>query len=824
MAVEDRIRLPTLNLIHRRQRLLNMLTEFVAAGSRLITIYAPGGYGKSILLADFAQTTDLPVCWCSLEPADRDPTAFLTLFAQSMTDRFHEIELDTLLELVQQGDTQASVRRIAGLLADVGPHIIMLDDYHKAVSAGLTLTLNRLLEQLPPTSTMVIAARSNTSLEASRIINLLTTERATGLSEETLRFTPEELQRVMCKRFGRQLALTEAEGIVRVTAGNIARMLLVGHLIIHVNGMVNSLSQRLNDDSTAMYDYLAEAVLDKQPPELQRFLLRTAVLPDMTADVCNELLEISDTQVCLEELVRKDLFVTQVGMSFRYHDLFAEFLRTRLVEDKEQHRQISIRAGNLLAARGRFEEAMTLYLSVQAWDETVALLETQGEIFFNTGRALTLNDWLSRIPEQALIQHPRLLWLHGRILSNYTGEHHAALTCFQRAEKQFLKQDDLMGAAKAQVCQSINLVYIGRTKESLALLTKTLEHLQALEATDEIIAWAIKIRGLIYWNMGNIVGALSDGRRALELYEKLGDSYNVGICHHNVGICLATLGNISGAGHHYQQAVRIWEAWGNDNEMANTLNSLGVSLYNVGRYDQALQQFRIALELALQIGSVQRAAYILAGMGDVYLTRHEYEPAVAAYERAMEFARPTDLRKMEVYNMVKLGECSFQQEALAEALHLAEQARELAIAADLSLEKGLACALQAKIRVRQGEYEAGFDLFAEALAAFAQNDVLEQARTRLWWGYSLLLDAKATAALAQLQAVLSLVLTMGELVSGLGPTIAETQPLLLHFLDCADIPASVRDDIQFLLKQQQQGFDRSQPGLGPGLLAEGFRS
>src|SRR5512138_2879260 len=117
MSFEDRIRLPTLNLIHRRHRLLNLLTQFVEAGKRLITIYAPGGYGKSILLADFAQTTDLPVCWCSLEPVDRDPTSFLNLLAYSITDRFHEIEPDSLFRLVQRGDTQVSTRRIADLLA-----------------------------------------------------------------------------------------------------------------------------------------------------------------------------------------------------------------------------------------------------------------------------------------------------------------------------------------------------------------------------------------------------------------------------------------------------------------------------------------------------------------------------------------------------------------------------------------------------------------------------------------------------------------------------------------------------------------------------------
>ena len=40
---------------------------------------------------------------------------------------------------VERGDTQTSVYRIVELLATVGPHLIIIDDYHKAVSAGVTL-------------------------------------------------------------------------------------------------------------------------------------------------------------------------------------------------------------------------------------------------------------------------------------------------------------------------------------------------------------------------------------------------------------------------------------------------------------------------------------------------------------------------------------------------------------------------------------------------------------------------------------------------------------------------------------------------------------
>ena len=170
----------------------------------------------------------------------------------------------------------------------------------------------------------------------------------------------------------------------------------------------------------------------------------------MTVDLCNELLEITDAQLLIEELIRKDLFIAQVGAGFRYHDLFTEFLQTKLAEDEILYREVSCKAANILAGQSRFEEAVYLYLSVQAWDEAAALLETQGRFFYDTGRALTLNHWLSQIPEQELTRHPRLLLLRGQILNNDLGELDLALRYFQRAEEQFYK-NDLVGAAEVQV-------------------------------------------------------------------------------------------------------------------------------------------------------------------------------------------------------------------------------------------------------------------------------------------------------------------------------------------------------------------------------------
>ena len=183
-------------------------------------------------------------------------------------------------------------------------------------------------------------------------------------------------------------------------------------------------------------------------------------------------------------------------------------------------------------------------------------------------------------------------------------------------------------------------------------------------------------------------------------------------------------GNISGAEHHYHKALQIWETLGNANDLSNTLNSLGVCSYLRGNYDEALERFKESLNVALQIKATRRAAFAQAGIGDAYLECGEYGLAVEAYEISSELASEASVRSLEVYNLVKVGECFYRQQNLSPALNLASRAREIAAETGLALEKGLAIMLQAKIYVRQQEYIASFALFAEALASFAENDVL----------------------------------------------------------------------------------------------------
>ena len=387
---------------------------------------------------------------------------------------------------------------------------------------------------------------------------------------------------------------------------------------------------------------------------------------------------------------------------------------------------------------------------------------------------MTLNHWLTQISEQELAQHPRLLLLQGQVLNYNLGEPDLAETYFQRAEEQFRRQDNLIAAAEAQVWRSLRARLMGQTTEALTLADGALEQLETLEADERLVAWATRIRGTVRIRIGDVPGAQEDLRRALELFKKLDDTYNVGQCHQDIGVSLELQGNISGAEHQYRQALRIWEGLGNANDLVNALNSIAVCAYLRGNYDEALKWFNECLDLALQIEATRYIAYAQAGIGDVHLARQEYGQALEAYAASTEFARQAEDQWLEVYNLVKEGECFYQQQNLTQALKLASQAKEMATQSGSVSLRGVALSLQAKIFVRQGEYNASFDLFAEATSCLAESNRLEEAKSRFWWGYSLLLDLKAMAAFGQLQAAIRLALDLGELIQSLGPTVKET--------------------------------------------------
>src|SRR5436305_11963254 len=117
------------------------------------------------------------------------------------------------------------------------------------------------------------------------------------------------------------------------TEGWLAALRLVG-LSLRGRADLAVVLEELAEQSYIL-DYVTEEVLQQQEPAVSTFLLRTSILSQLTASLCDAVLERTDSQQVLEELERSNTFVVPLvpHRCYRYHSIFAEVFRFRLVHE-----------------------------------------------------------------------------------------------------------------------------------------------------------------------------------------------------------------------------------------------------------------------------------------------------------------------------------------------------------------------------------------------------------------------------------------------------------------------------------------------------------
>jgi LuxR family maltose regulon positive regulatory protein len=166
-------------------------------------------------------------------------------------------------------------------------------------------------------------------------------------------------------------------------------------------------------DQRAIAGYLLDEVLERQPADLQRFLLETSILDELTAPLCAAVSGRADAGAVLARLARENLFVSALDdrdERYRYHHLFADLLRSRL-ERREPERPPSLhhRAGAWFEAHDEPEPAIRHYLAAGDIAATVALTEATIDTMLNdNGLAESARRLIGLYTEHQLLAYPAL--------------------------------------------------------------------------------------------------------------------------------------------------------------------------------------------------------------------------------------------------------------------------------------------------------------------------------------------------------------------------------------------------------------------------------
>ena len=384
---------------------------------RLTVVSAPAGFGKTTLVAAWVCRSDCSAAWLSLDSADNDLGRFLAYFVaalQTVEDQLGE----EMMAAVEGNQPIQTAELLAGLLNEIDqigrPLILVLDDYHLIHQEEVHTAVRFLIDNLPASMHLIISTREDPPWPLARL-------RASGQLGEIrgrdLRFTLDETAEFCNKVMGLAMSAEDISALDSRAEGWVAGLQMAA-LSLHGRGDIPRLVSGFSGSHRYVLDYLLEEVLNRQPPQIQRFLLQTAVLDRLCAPLCDALFEGEEldagfsSQALLERLEAANLFITSLDENrrwYRYHNLFAGLLRVRLQQTApDQVNMIHRRAARWLAGQGLVEEAIGHALEAADYDLAAEMLEREGIDLVSRHKLVSLARWLEALPQETIERRP---WL-----------------------------------------------------------------------------------------------------------------------------------------------------------------------------------------------------------------------------------------------------------------------------------------------------------------------------------------------------------------------------------------------------------------------------
>ena len=397
-------------LLVARPRLIERLDAALEPGRKLSLISAPAGFGKTTLISDWIERSVLRqpstrVAWLSLDDGDNDLPRLLTHVVAALQAIDADIGSEAL-DLLGIAPALRVEAALTALINDVartaGPSVLVLDDYHVIDAASVHEAMTFLLDHLPPQLHVVITSRADPPLPLSR---LRARDELVEVRATDLRFTPGEATSFLNQVMGLGLSALDVDALETRTEGWIAGLQLVA-LSLRGRADVSGFIGEFTGSHRLVLDYLVDEVLHQQPPSVREFLLHTAVLDRLAGSLCDAVTGRADGSAMLESLERANLFVVPLDEYrawFRYHHLFADALRARILsEEPDQVPVLHRRASDWYEQHGLIEDAVRHALAGGDLERAAHLMELALPDLRRNRQDSTLLGWLDALPDDVV--------------------------------------------------------------------------------------------------------------------------------------------------------------------------------------------------------------------------------------------------------------------------------------------------------------------------------------------------------------------------------------------------------------------------------------
>jgi LuxR family maltose regulon positive regulatory protein len=385
------------------------------------TVVAPAGYGKTTLLAKWAEADPRPFAWVALDGRDDDALMFLRYIAAAI-HRVAPVPLEALEALSGPANSLWSKRvpRLGSALAALErPLVLVLDDVHAVVNPSCLDVLAALFEYVPAGSQIAVASREEPALPLARW-------RVHGsvqeIGVEDLRLDEREAKQLL-EAAGVELDASELSELTERTEGWPAGLYLAA-LSMQAGALSTATAAGFSGDDRFVSEYFRSELLSRLPAAEAQFLKYTSVLDRMSGGLCDAVLETTRSADTLEALAGRNGFVVPLdrrGEWYRYHHLFAQLLHTELERSEPDIVPELNRRAMAWCIANELTEAAVVYGHAAGETDTVAgLVDALVLPLYYDGRMETVEEWLGWFSDDELARYPALA-VYGAWIRALTG-------------------------------------------------------------------------------------------------------------------------------------------------------------------------------------------------------------------------------------------------------------------------------------------------------------------------------------------------------------------------------------------------------------------
>ena len=368
-----------------------------AAKKQVTVVSAPAGSGKTSLLRAWAARPgqDYLVAFMSVRPGQQDAQQFWLTLLGAVRAATGD---DGPPPAAPGFDGRAMVDTVLSELAAAGgPVVLIIDDLHELGSAEAAEQLTTLLTSLPPNAHAIVATRRDLPL---RLHQLRLAGELAEIRAADLRFTEEDTRELLAAA-GITLPAPLVTMLYQRTEGWAAGLRLAALSLAGHPDQERFVAEFSGSDRTVA-EYLMAEMLDRQPPEVRRLLLRTSLLDRVNGELGDLLTGSSGSERTLLDLEDANAFVVSLDPGrtwFRYHHLFRGLLQLELRRTLPRdlpglHRL----AAGWFAAHGEAADAIRHRQEAGDWTEAARLLTDHALSLTLDGQAGTVAELLRAFP------------------------------------------------------------------------------------------------------------------------------------------------------------------------------------------------------------------------------------------------------------------------------------------------------------------------------------------------------------------------------------------------------------------------------------------